>query len=134
MVRALRSFCRTAPRDAFPVSGKPSCPFGLSERFTAKAAEDVPLHNACLVLSDSPRKITGGRTWPLVDEETADFSFIRFHGSLAMYASGYTDGELTGYADMIHKKMAKGKDVFCYFNNDIVGYAVKDGKRLMELV
>lgn len=91
-------------------------------------------HNAALVLNDSPRKLTGGRTWPLVDVDTADFTFIRFHGSLAMYASGYLPGELLEYARLIKKKMKEGKDIFCYFNNDMLGYAVTNAKELMALI
>jgi uncharacterized protein YecE (DUF72 family) len=101
--------------------------------FVDETYELLRKYNSALVLNDSPRTLLG-RTWPLEDIDTADFTYIRFHGSLAMYASGYLKPELKGYAELIKEKMKQGKDVFCYFNNDIFGHAIKNARELMALI
>ena len=100
--------------------------------FTEDVYKVLNKYNAALVLSDSPRKLIGGRTWPMVDVDTADFTFIRFHGSLIMYASGYTGGELKESGELVQKKIKSGKDVFCYFNNDILGYSINNARHLWK--
>lgn len=50
-----------------------------------------------------------------------------------MFASEYTIDELKILAEKI-KKWSENKDVYCYFNNDFHGYAVKNAKELLELL
>ena len=72
----------------------------------------------------------GKYMWPYHDIETADFAYIRFHGSPKLYYSSYTDEELQNYASIIKAKVAKELDVYCYFNNDAAGAAIENAKRL----
>lgn len=58
---------------------------------------------------------------------------MRFHGPSKLYSSGYSAEELKPYAQIIKEKTKKGKDVFCYFNNDSGGYAVRDTVTLRDL-
>ena len=90
-------------------------------------------NNAALVLADSPKR-GKGRLWPLEDEDTADFYYIRFHGSKALYTTQYTDEELQHYARLLSGKMKRGMDVYAYFNNDAQGHAPHDAKRLREMI
>ena len=90
--------------------------------------------NMAIVLSDSPIKKSGERLWPKVEVETADFFYIRFHGSKELYRSSYSDEELEKYAELITQKVKKGLKVFAYFNNDAEGWAIENAKRLKELL
>jgi len=61
---------------------------------------------------------------------TADFAYIRFHGSTGLYWSCYSDEELEHWAQKIP---ALGKDldaVYIYFNNDALGFAIKNAQTL----
>ncbi len=91
-------------------------------------------YNASVVLSDSPRRVGDDRLWPLHDIDTADFSYIRFHGSEKLYYSSYTDEELIYYADLIKSKIKRKMNVYCYFNNDAGGYATRNALKLKDLV
>ena len=65
---------------------------------------------------------------PLV--ATADFAYIRFHGSRGLYSSAYTDEELAGWAGRI-AGLARGLEaVYIYFNNDAEAFAVANARTL----
>ena len=69
-----------------------------------------------------------GLACPLV--ATADFGYIRFHGSSGLYWSCYSDEELEDWGQKIS---ALGKDletVYIYFNNDAQGFAIKNANTL----
>jgi uncharacterized protein YecE (DUF72 family) len=82
-------------------------------------------YNACLCIADSNR-------FPCVKEVTADFLYLRFHGSTSLYSSNYTDKELKRWANFAKK--FKNKDIFAFFNNDAEGFAVRNAKRFRELL
>ncbi len=65
---------------------------------------------------------------------TADFAYVRFHGSSGLYSSDYTDEELGSWADKISSLAADLKDVFIYFNNDVGGFALKNARTLESLL
>lgn len=67
---------------------------------------------------------------------TADFAYFRFHGPGEAYSSKYSEKELQQWADKIKLTAQKSplQKVYCYFNNDIGGYAVKDALKLKELL
>ncbi|HDI78910.1 MAG TPA: DUF72 domain-containing protein [Desulfobacteraceae bacterium] len=69
--------------------------------------------------------------YPFHKEITADFVYIRLHGSKKLYASEYTEEELQMWAKDIHEW---GKETFVYFDNDFNGYAVKNALRLKEIL
>src|SRR6476661_3850906 len=76
-------------------------------------------------------------TFPVADEITADFVYVRLHGSQELYASRYTDEELDAWAARIRSwRSARngGRDVFVYFDNDIGAHAPFDAMRLAERV
>jgi uncharacterized protein YecE (DUF72 family) len=72
--------------------------------------------------------------WPITKEETADFIYLRFHGSRLLYSSEYKEKELKEWAEEIKKYLREGKDVYAYFNNDALGYAIANAKELKKLV
>jgi uncharacterized protein YecE (DUF72 family) len=63
-------------------------------------------------------------------ERTAGFAYVRLHGSTALYASRYTDAELSAWAKRIATWTAAGDDVYVYFDNDAHGHAPHDALRL----
>lgn len=98
-------------------------------------------HGVALVVAD-----TAGR-WPLIEDITADFVYIRLHGDQELYTSGYSDEALERWAVRIEAwrtgrqpvgaKLASPlparrgpRDVFCYFDNDAKVHAPGDAIRL----
>lgn len=67
---------------------------------------------------------------PLSFERTADFAYIRLHGSTSLYASRYADDEIAAWANRIAAWTAAGDDVYVYFDNDARGHAPHDARRL----
>ena len=65
---------------------------------------------------------------------TADFAYIRFHGSTGLYWSNYSDKELSSWAKRIAKLGENLKAVYIYFNNDVAGYALSNAKTLVRLL
>jgi uncharacterized protein YecE (DUF72 family) len=99
-------------------------------------------HRIALVVAD-----TAGR-WPLLEDLTADFVYIRLHGDKELYASGYGDEALDRWAARIARWRAGGqvddarlassrpapararRDVYCYFDNDVKVHAPYDAAHL----
>jgi len=61
---------------------------------------------------------------PLV--ATADFAYVRFHGSSGMYSSWYSDEELADWAKKLGELSNNLKAVYVYFNNDAEAFAVRN--------
>ena len=88
-------------------------------------------HGCAFVIADTAGK------FPYAEEVTADFVYVRLHGSRELYASGYTDAELDEWASRIARwRSARGgsADVYVYFDNDAKVHAPFDAKRLAERV
>jgi len=101
-------------------------------------------HGVALVVAD-----TAGR-WPLLEDLTANFVYLRLHGDKELYASGYGDEALDVWARRIaawsrgqqvddarlasHDPAARAsrRDVFCYFDNDVKVHAPYDAARLAQ--
>jgi len=77
------------------------------------------------VIADSP-------SYPKVEVVTANFVYIRMHGSKVLFSSNYTKKELQDLSQKI-KKWLKTADVYVYFNNDAMGYALENAKELLKL-
>jgi uncharacterized protein YecE (DUF72 family) len=61
---------------------------------------------------------------------TADFAYIRFHGSGSLYSSRYSDKEMAYWARKIRRLAKKLKEVYIYFNNDVSGYALENARTI----
>lgn len=98
-----------------------------------------------LVVADTAGK------WPLLEDVTADFVYVRLHGDEKIYESGYTDDALRDWARRIRAwrdgrevkdartvgkppKKRKSRDVYVYFDNDVKAHAPFDALRLAELL
>jgi uncharacterized protein YecE (DUF72 family) len=85
-------------------------------------------HRCGFVVADTAGK------FPYAEEVTADFVYVRLHGSQELYASGYSDAELDQWAKRIARWRSTGRDVYAYFDNDIKVHAPYDAMRLAERV
>lgn len=84
-------------------------------------------YNVAWVIVDSPK-------YPKKEIITANFVYIRMHGSKILFASKYTEKELKNLAKKIKKWLKQKLDVYCYFNNDAYGYAVENAKTLIDML
>lgn len=83
-------------------------------------------HEIAVVVADTAGK------WPLLKEVTADFAYIRLHGDTELYASGYSDESLDGWARLVRDWAEQGTDVYVYFDNDMKVRAPFDAMALAE--
>ena len=67
-------------------------------------------------------------------EVTADFVYIRLHGPGAAYSGRYDTAALANWAGAIASWQDRGKEVFCYFDNDQGGFAVANALELIKLL
>ncbi len=88
---------------------------------------DLEKANVALCLAD----------WPDLQAEgpiTADFVYIRRHGSAALYGGSYPRAALRRMADRIQGWLAEGRSVYVYFNNDAHAHAVANALTLKEML
>ena len=65
-------------------------------------------------------------------ERTADFAYVRLHGSQALYGSQYTGDELDVWAARLGEWARAGHDAYVYFDNDNKAFAPGDALRLIS--
>jgi uncharacterized protein YecE (DUF72 family) len=83
-------------------------------------------HGIGLVVADTAGK------WPKMFDVTADFVYVRLHGDLVIYTSGYTSRALDAWARRIRQWDRQGVDVYVYFDNDVKVRAPYDARTLMR--
>jgi uncharacterized protein YecE (DUF72 family) len=115
------------------------------ESFVDKSfVELLRRYDVALVVADTAGK------WPLREDVTADFVYIRLHGDVEIYSSGYTEEALDRWADRIRAwstgseprdarrispevaPSRRARDVYCYFDNDVKVKAPFDAQKLIE--
>jgi len=84
-----------------------------------KVFEILHKYNIGLCVFDMP-----SLSCPLV--ATADFAYIRFHGSTELYSSCYSDEELAGWAKRLADLATNLEAMYIYFNNDAEAFAVRN--------
>ncbi|HKU72173.1 MAG TPA: DUF72 domain-containing protein [Burkholderiales bacterium] len=83
-------------------------------------------HDIGLVVADTAGK------WPKMFHDTSDFVYVRLHGDIKIYTSGYSDKALDGWARRIRAWDKAGRDVYVYFDNDVKVRAPFDALNLMR--
>jgi uncharacterized protein YecE (DUF72 family) len=96
------------------------------------------------VVADTPKP------WPLFEDVTADFIYMRLHGSTELYNSRYTSEELDRWAECIAAWARGGqpagarliskerppkretRDVYCYFDNTDKLHAPNNARELVQ--
>ena len=71
---------------------------------------------------------------PVTGPLTADFVYVRRHGTRRRYGGSYTDAMLRADAGRVAGWTRGGRDVYVYFNNDGRAAAVRNARRLSELL
>jgi uncharacterized protein YecE (DUF72 family) len=101
-------------------------------------------HRIAWVVADTPRP------WPLFEDVTADFVYMRLHGATELYKSRYTGEQLEHWAARV-RAWASGaqpadarlisqhapprresRDVYCYFDNTDKLHAPDNARELMN--
>lgn len=101
-------------------------------------------YNVAWVVADTAGK------WPYAEDPTSDFMYIRLHGDAKLYESGYSKNALDHWQQRIarwaeggqaeqpvlidsrRRRKRAGRDVFCYFDNDVKVHAPYDARALLE--
>ena len=83
-------------------------------------------HRIGLVVADTAGK------WPKLFHVTADFVYVRLHGDIEIYKSGYSPRALSAWARRIRGWHEAGRDVYVYFDNDMKVKAPFDALSLMD--
>ncbi|HZM34612.1 MAG TPA: DUF72 domain-containing protein [Burkholderiales bacterium] len=83
-------------------------------------------HGIGLVVADTAGK------WPKMFHVTADFVYVRLHGDVKIYTSGYSERALASWVRRIRSWDEDGRDVYVYFDNDVKVKAPFDALRLMR--
>ena len=80
--------------------------------------------------------VMSGAALPCVLRATAPFVYVRLHGPSDdwLYAGSYADEDLSWWADRIREWERDGREVYAYFNNDGDGHAVRNARRLRQLL
>jgi uncharacterized protein YecE (DUF72 family) len=79
-----------------------------------------------LVVADTAGK------WPKMFHVTTDFVYVRLHGDVKIYTSGYSERALASWARRIRGWDRDGRDVYVYFDNDVKVKAPFDALKLMR--
>lgn len=101
-------------------------------------------HNVAIVVADTAGK------WPLIEDVTADFIYVRLHGDEELYASGYSPAALETWEKKIRRWLQggsprgakciaptlpakkEGRSVHVYFDNDVKVHAPFDAISLAK--
>ncbi len=112
---------------------------------TPRFIELLREHDIAVVVADTAGK------WPLIEDVTSDFVYVRLHGDEELYVSGYSDDALDRWGDMV-TAWSRGtspssaklvtpptttpgeRDVFVYFDNDVKVRAPFDAMALAAKV
>lgn len=65
---------------------------------------------------------------------TADFIYVRLHGPDGAYQGSYSHKALSTWAERFTDWALQGKMVYCYFDNDQLGYATKNAGQLQKIL
>jgi uncharacterized protein YecE (DUF72 family) len=83
-------------------------------------------HRVALCLHDMAGSASGRR-------RVGPFVYVRFHGT-SRYSGSYSNDMLCDWAEWLAARLAEGRRVFAYFNNDQGGHAPRDAMRLRDAV
>ncbi|MBN1192001.1 MAG: DUF72 domain-containing protein [Dehalococcoidales bacterium] len=118
----LKSFLK-----ALPVEYRYAFEFRDMSWFTERTEEALAEKGAAFCIYDFEH-----RRSPL--SVTADFVYVRLHGPDGAYQGEYDNGVLSNWAEQFSLWAGQGKEIFCYFDNDGKGYAVRNASTLKELL
>lgn len=121
-IERLDAFLRTLPK-----CFKYTFEFRNADWFDNAVYELLERHGAAFCVYEIDRRMS-----PKV--VTADFVYLRLHGPDGPYRGEYGKKGVVEWAREIRGWLKEGRSVYCYFDNDEAGYAVKDALKLIELL
>lgn len=97
---------------------------------------DDPAVYAILERQGAAYVVMSGATVATIARATAELVYVRMHGPSqdSMYHGSYPDDELQTWADRVQEWEAEGRRVLVYFNNDLGGHAIRNARKLKELL
>jgi uncharacterized protein YecE (DUF72 family) len=80
--------------------------------------------------------VTSGAGMRCVPVATSDLVYVRLHGPASedLYSGSYSSEDLEQWAAQIIKWDSESRDVLVYFNNDLHGNAVRNGRVLLGML
>jgi uncharacterized protein YecE (DUF72 family) len=121
-VATLQAFVQKLPDDI-----RTTFEFRHDSWFCDEAYDVLSGRNVALTIADAPR-------YPCVEHVTADFVYVRLHGHERLYASEYTVEQLQEWAAKARSWLHEGRDVYVYFDNDAMGYAIGNARQLLGIL
>jgi uncharacterized protein YecE (DUF72 family) len=118
----LESFLEMVPKDVTNVFE-----FRDKSWYVSETLELLDKHGACFCVHDM--KGSASERWAV-----GAAAYVRFHGGAGKYWGRYSDESLLGWTDWIVAQARAGRQVWCYFNNDIDGHAIHDAQTLKAMV
>ena len=97
-------------------------PSFVNDEFRALAAR----HRVAVVVADTAGK------WPMMLDPAGGFVYVRLHGDVRIYTSGYSARALAEWVRRIRLWARDGRDVYVYFDNDVKVRAPFDALALMR--
>jgi uncharacterized protein YecE (DUF72 family) len=85
---------------------------------------------------DASYCVMSGAGLPCLLRATSSVVYVRLHGPSDewLYGGSYSDEALGWWADRVREWEGSGHEVYAYFNNDGDGHAVRNARRLRELL
>jgi uncharacterized protein YecE (DUF72 family) len=107
--------------------GRPAFEFRHPSWFEPDVYSLLRERGAALVIGDHPER-------PFQAHElTADWTYVRFHHGSRGRRGNYSERELDDWAGRI-RAWHRRADVYVYFNNDWEGFAVRNARKLAQMV
>lgn len=113
--------------DAMPREYRYAFEFREESWFAAEVYELLRKHNVALCIYHM-------KGWNSPMEVTADFVYVRMHGTETQYGGSYSPNMIEEWASRIREWQRQSKDIFVYFNNDPEAQAIKNALALKELL
>jgi uncharacterized protein YecE (DUF72 family) len=114
----LHAFLQAIPRDV-----RQAIEFRDAAWYSDRTFELLAEHAVALCLHD----MSGSATPRIV---VGPFVYVRFHGAAARYSGSYSQKQLDDWAHWLDAQLARGSDVYAYFNNDVGGHAPRNALML----
>lgn len=113
--------------DVLPRGPKFSIEFRDESWNAAEVFQLLRRHNVGLCIHD-------WREMPWPKELTADFTYVRFHGSGTCYGGNYPEEHLREWAERIRGWNRQLEEAYIYFNNDIGGHAIWNARTFRQML
>jgi uncharacterized protein YecE (DUF72 family) len=113
--------------DSLPPDYRYAFEFRDPSWLNSQAYKALAKHRAAFCIYDFDRRLSP-------KEVTADFVYVRLHGPNGPYQGQYKTKALSGWAGAFSTWSSEGKEIYCYFDNDQHGYAVRNALELQEMV